>query len=468
MVSVEHVDRPRLRLAIDSNDFWASVVLGDGSITEPQLLTGQAHLKAAVERFDAKLDALLSGVTHEQALGRLKDLQARVRAGLKFLVYEVDTAAEVGVIFETLNERGRPLSDLEKTKNYLLYLSRQIPDGRATALADTINGRWAEIFTALGGVASGMEDQLLRGHWLATINADPRTWFGVGSIKERFDRSQYVPGGIRLAAPETGVEDPAAAWDALFDHVNRYVIELRACARFLSESLRDDAEYVAFGAQAGHVRERSAALRRTRITALFRPLLFACRLHHPDDGLLFGRLLDLCERYAARVFVISQRRANAGQSGLFRLAHDLYGGRDPDDVLGAIRAVLWRYAPDDRLQDALSSLTENWFIRQGHKYFLYEYEQSLTGAAIPEFTFFTEGGRVQRTTEHILPQHPDATAGCWWDRFTADQHAQLRHALGNLVLTHDTRRTPTSASQTSAGSPQRPGRRRASATRRPP
>ena len=54
-----------------------------------------------------------------------------LRQACRIFVYEVATSTEVGVIFETLNERGRPLSELEKTKNYLLYLAT--PDPRRTS-----------------------------------------------------------------------------------------------------------------------------------------------------------------------------------------------------------------------------------------------------------------------------------------------------------------------------------------------
>jgi hypothetical protein len=112
------------------------------------------------------------------------------------------------------------------------------------------------------------------------------------------------------------------------------------------------------------------------------------------------------------------------------------------EVLASISALLWRYAPDDRVRAALGGDTENWYARRGHKYFLYEYELSRMGAGeqIPEFGYFTKKGNEQRTTEHILPQNPDSEAACWWDEFTSERHVALRHTLGNLVLTLDNSR----------------------------
>jgi hypothetical protein len=74
-------------------------------------------------------------VSNGEKFDRLRELHHRMTAGLVFLVYQVRSEAEVGVIFETLNEPGRGLSDLEKVKNYLLYLSRTIADNRSAQLA---------------------------------------------------------------------------------------------------------------------------------------------------------------------------------------------------------------------------------------------------------------------------------------------------------------------------------------------
>lgn len=167
--------------------------------------------------------------------------------------------------------------------------------------------------------------------------------------------------------------------------------------------------------------------------------MFAARLRHPADGVLYADLVDICERYSARVFVVEQRRSNAGEPRLLRLAHDLFTGTDPEHILKEVRAVLWLYAPDHRVRATLESTQENWYSRRGHKYFLYEYELSLMSPQeeLPPLSFFTDAAKEQRTTEHILPQHPKEDANCWWDCFSKQEHAELVHALGNLALTYD-------------------------------
>ncbi|MHA6781143.1 DUF262 domain-containing protein [Pseudonocardia saturnea] len=460
VVRIGGASRTRLSLGAGLQQYWSETVLGDEVYVGPALVAGQERLRDAVSFFDKKVEELAAGVSDEVFLGRLKDLQSRVTSRLGFLVYEVKSHAEVGVIFETLNERGRPFTDLEKSKNYLLYLARSIPDGRGEALAEEINSSWAAIFGNLAGHARGQDDQLLRAHWLATQDPDLRSWKRIVSLKTRFDRSNYISEATRLVPAERPPEDQARAWNRLYDDVRGYVRTLRHCSYFLAEMFDPHAAFAEFDNQRDAVIQWSGALQRSGVVSIYRPLLFAARLAHANDGQFYCRLVQACERYSARVFVIERRRANAGEPRLARLANDLIEGTDPEEILAQLDAVHWRYAPDARVAATLHNVAENWYVRRGHKYFLYEYERSMPGAAseLAEFSaFMSDSNHEQRTTEHILPQNPSDDATCWWSRFSAEQHAELKHSLGNLVLTYDNSSYSNKCFRLKRGDHQRPG-----------
>ncbi len=190
---VLHVDKvrtPRLQLAPDLAAFWLDCILGNEPIADTTMVAGERRLAEAREFFDERVSSLVADTDPVIATERLMNLQRRVANGLRFLVYEVESDAEVGVIFETLNERGRPLTELEKVKNYLLYLARQLPDSRSEDLAKFINKQWSEIFQRLSRLQRAMEERLLRAHWLATFDPDARRWKRTQSIKDRFPRSR--------------------------------------------------------------------------------------------------------------------------------------------------------------------------------------------------------------------------------------------------------------------------------------
>jgi hypothetical protein len=439
--TINKARRPKLSLGGELNEFWVDTVLGDRVHEGDPLIAGQRRLRDAKIYFGNRLENLVSEVDDDTRLARLRELTRRITAGLAFLVYEVQSEAEVGVIFETLNERGRPLTDLEKVKNYLLYLVRAVPDDRGAQLARRINSAWSEIFRNLALQSDGSEDQLLRAHWLATQNPDARLWKRVASIKELFQRSAYVSQGTRIVPSEVEDANPELAWSRLEQDVSGYVDTLRYCSVFLADTTDPDAAYENFASPhtRKRVQARTAALLRSGVIALYRPLLFAARLRYPEDGEFYADLVDLCERYSARVFVIGQWRSTAGGSRLSRLANDLYRGIDRYEILASVRADLWERAPDDRLRANLERTSEKWYWRRGHKYFLYEYELTLMaeGEDVIPWTRFSESAQEQRTTEHILPQKPADDALCWWSRFSREEHAALVHSLGNLVLTLD-------------------------------
>jgi hypothetical protein len=460
IVSVDNAPRPRLQLGAGLSDFWVRCMLGHEAPDATALLTGEQRLSSATEFFDARLEGLDSD-DPQVTFQRLRDLQVRVTQGLGFLVHEVATTAEVGVIFETLNERGRPLSELEKTKNYLLYLARSIDDGRADQLSDLINTSWATVFRNLAGLGRDAEDQLLRAHWFATRDPEQRSWQQVASVKSLFERSRYVSGASRLV-PRQREETQEQAWDRLNADLTRYVDDLRKCSYFLRDLEREDAGFDDFPATGRQeVRRAVAALQRSGIVAPYRPLLFAARLRHAGDADFFSRLVRACEAYSARVFVVRQYRVNAGRSRLFRLAHDLYTATDDrrDWVLDEIAGLTWRYADDDSVRKDLLAVEENWYVRRGHKYSLYEYELSLRAhdAELPPLSHFMAKQSEQRTTDYVLPQTPNPDAACWHDAFSADEQRQLRHALGNLVLTYDNSRYSNKCFAGKRGEPLAPG-----------
>ncbi len=436
-VTVGGVKRPKLQLGSELRAYWMDTILGDGPADVSELILGQRRLKAARDFFDTCLSELVKGLSAAEAFARLQALNARVASGLRFLVYEVGDKADVGVIFETLNERGRPLSEMDKIKNYLLYLARPLPEKRGEDLADHINGAWSDIFRHLASVPGNQEDTVLRAHWLATIDPRSREWKRTASVKAHFPRSKYIPTSQTLSGTAHGLPTDEHGWDRLVADVKDYVDNLKRCALFAADLHSPGPAFVDFTDSRSEAAQAQLALRRTGTFALFFPLLFATRLRHPHDGRLYAEVLRLCETYAARVFLIAQRRSNAGEPLLNYIASGLYQGNDPETEKASIRAATWEYANDERVRAALVA-SDNWYERRGHKYFLYEYERDLLSgtakATLKPFEAFTSTSYAE-TTEHILPQNP-SDGSPWWDDFTPEQHEQLRHTLGNLVLTH--------------------------------
>ena len=88
---------------------------------------------------------------------------------LKFNLYEIDGEIDVFVTFETMNNRGKPLTTLELLKNRLIYLSTLFKDNPGRdALRKNINNAWKTIYEYLGKNPETplSDDQFLRDHWI--------------------------------------------------------------------------------------------------------------------------------------------------------------------------------------------------------------------------------------------------------------------------------------------------------------
>jgi hypothetical protein len=89
----------------------------------------------------------INSLTNEQ-----KDLLfKKITTSLQFDIREIDKDLDVQAVFETMNNRGKPLSTLEKLKNRLIYLTEKLSVNNEDKinLRKKINDAWGKIYTCL-------------------------------------------------------------------------------------------------------------------------------------------------------------------------------------------------------------------------------------------------------------------------------------------------------------------------------
>lgn len=134
-------DRSVLRLNSDTRLFFERVVMGDGNAAnEPSTLEAHERLLNARKVINTWLGDRISSKISIQVI------RHAVETELGFLVYAPKEDAETGIMFEVINNRGKPLSELEKVKNYLIYCCVKL---QATTLRETINSDWSDILKNL-------------------------------------------------------------------------------------------------------------------------------------------------------------------------------------------------------------------------------------------------------------------------------------------------------------------------------
>ena len=295
----------KLSLNADTDHFFKESILAEqpGGVEGPQI-TSERRLAAAKQQIADYLaiNAHPQESTEEEWL---HNLYRKIATQLRFTLYQVGDEAEVGVIFEVMNDRGKPLTDLEKVKNYLLHISTAL--AIPNELAKSVNGAWAEILRQLMSanlVSSDAEDRLLRAHWLTHYNPQSKQWEGSRSIKQEFD----------LRKSKDRHED-------LLGRLHKYTEGIRAASIIFCDAYqpnRPDA-FASFKANS-EVRDQvvqwSIKLRGTEFVATFLPLLMGVRQGWPDDPDKYLAVLKLCEAFAFRVYRWNGYRSTTGPSNL--------------------------------------------------------------------------------------------------------------------------------------------------------
>jgi len=423
---IEGQNKPRLILNRHCHDYFIKNIISETPEISGWEIHSHKRLFEAKRFFQEYLKEKNSGKNDFKAY--LNRLRTKITNSLEFTMYKVKEETDVGVIFEVMNNRGKPLSEMEKVKNYLIYLAKKIPAKAAEELGEEINRVWATILEELmeAGESSSDsdEDQLLRSTWLMAYDPYTRNWKRYDSIKERFNLKDY-----------------SDRFELLLDELKHYIKLLENSCRAYCDVVAPGrgnafAEYLDNAEIRKRLRQKGEKLLRIGNISPFLPILMATRLKYPHDHELYEKVLDLVEKYAFRVFRLQEKRSNTGQASLIRRGYELFHGEiDPNTMLNKIRRQLLRYSPDEEYRAAFE-LGKNWYQFSGLKYFLYEYEEYLEKGKGVQLPWESAQKRDKKDTiEHILPQFP--IFDYWTQRWTQEQIQKYLHDIGNLTLTFD-------------------------------
>ena len=414
----------KLSLNEDTDLFFKSNVLPEApkGLSGPSVESGQRLLDAK-EQISGYLNEAEGD--HANREGWLRLLHSKVTNRLQFSLYEVEEEAEVGVIFEVMNDRGKQLTDLEKVKNYLLYAASALsvtPENKGK-LTKSVNQAWADILKQLMAAGLGSpanENQLLRAHWLMEYDSQPRNWQGSKSIRSKFDLRTWHH-------------------DELLGALQVYVQGLRNSCVSFCDALRPNRSGV-FGSfhEAARYDVALWSERVTRIgtTATFLPLLMAVRKNWPTDAEGYIEILKLCETFAFRVYRVARYYASYRQPAMLHLAYRVAHGQMGFSEV--VRDIKSNYG-SRQSREAFDEFTTPDSPRSrygwtGLRYFLYEYESHLAlglGGSPRIHWSETDGAD---SIEHILPQYIREQP-YWQGRFDADSYENYVHDIGNLTLT---------------------------------
>ena len=337
-----------LKLQADDNDFFSTVILDDKKASETKT-PAQKRLLYAKAFFEDKIKCC----SDEQ----IEELLDRV-CSTNVLIYLIQDSIEAAMIFETTNDRGKSLTNLEKTKSFLMYKASLCLDEPEQILGK-IQSRFSEVYRDFESMISlniGVdENSVLQYNYIAY-----EKWKTDSSIKEYTRYMEYFKNTVEeLARNSNGAKEDKPL---LSDYIENYTYNVQQS--FSAYKSMYEGRYLEF----------------MDIIALF------------------------------RVYVIFDKMANKLQSKWYSLARDFDGNfkNASDEIIAMIKDV----ESDDAFIQALTApdfCTK--YSSPEKNYFYWKYENYLRRTEQPVATPMThedlrqkENKKLVMTIEHIVAQ----------------------------------------------------------------
>lgn len=389
----------------------------------------------------------LEGASHTE----LETLFSKVTQQLVFNAYEISKEIDVFVAFETMNNRGKPLSALELLKNRLIYLATSIPEaepGDGKMLRKQINDSWAIVYHNLGRNENRQlnDDEFLRTHLASYYHAEISKEIPTDDDQlHKFMRKSFEvlndPADFLLRTHFTrrrifDKEEEIASLKA--SDIHKYANGLRSSAeKYFKLSTPAASGYTE--PEKIHL-ERIGRLRGPGAS----PVVLSMYLRETNTKQR-AQFLEAYERY---LFCSSIRGGYHPKFSKLQLPIDVIKYikelNKTEELIKLYNNYVEQIFKEDSISGALHDWTKNgagYYGWRSIRYFLYEYENYLQELSKTERSKIEwselckeEYGSDYVSVEHIYPQR--ARSSYWSERFSARSSTQrrlLRNSLGNLL-----------------------------------
>ncbi len=431
--------------------FLRYIILGESYSEDIEESCYTLNLKRAKDYFDEKLSKNFV----DDKISKLESLYTKLVNRLQFNIHEIDNDFDVYVAFETMNNRGKKLSNLEILKNRLIYLTTIFPDvvlsvNDKLQLRNNINNAWREVYKQLGNNKNKPldDDEYLRNHWTLFYKYTRNK--GDDYIKFLLNK-QFTPKAVygeqvdfdfKTSVGEIDDEDMDANLLITKENeklvpkdINDYVNSLKEISRFWSMSYNPE------NSNLSDI-EKKWLNRLNRIGInYFRTLIVASLINNEVTTDERVELFKTVEKFIFLCFRLGKYNSNYESVSSYKFARDLYFKKIKiakiieyfqngfnKNITGALDAFKSDMVQLFTNYDGFYSWYPRW-------YFLFEYEASLSEKRniekLNDWSSFTKSDKDKISIEHIFPQKP--TAWYWRNAFRKYDNENERHRLANSL-----------------------------------
>jgi uncharacterized protein with ParB-like and HNH nuclease domain len=353
----------------------------------------------------------------------LQNLYNQVTGSLRFNEYILPEELDEYVVFETMNNRGKPLSELEKLKNRLMYLNdkfelveKDIDNSdksnsilliaQKEAFGAAINQAWITIYKSLGQnkLRPLNDEDFVKNHWITYFGNYKRN---VANVYANYLFDEYF--NLQSVYNKT----------LTISDTERYVKSLQKCSIWWNK-LNNPAF---FKTEEFALRSAIEGIHRVGLKTSFKPLLLAILSRKDRND--FITTINTLEKYSFKIFDVSDRQSNTGDSKIYSLAHDVYlNYKDVKETELEIINYTQQYYWFDLFKNQCIELfktghQQGFYKWSGIHYFLFQYDNYLrnfnnTSTKSSQLTW--ADFHSKNSIEHILPQSATLSLKAYTDQ----------------------------------------------------
>jgi len=378
------------------------------------------------------------------SIENLEILFIKITKQLKFNFYEIDDELDEFVTFETMNNRGKPLTTLELLKNRLIYLTTLLKgydEDEISTLRKDINNSWKTIYEYLGKNPKKIisDDKFLKEHWIMYFTYDRSLASAEKDflLKKHFTQQRvYNKHNAKIIKISKMLGKKHSEFYIDYDDIKDYVLNIKkSIVEYYYMENPEQSNYDE------NIKKWLSKLNRVGFGA-FRPIIMAILIDKVNT-IDIVNILKLAENYVFLVFIVSNRRSNTGDSRFYKYANEFHKNKYIHRLIDNMKKEIYTDEGEynwvnlsnfeSEIDDHFKK-NEGWYSWKGLKYLLYEYELFLQEQSKGETKLQWEEINKE-TIEHIYPQTPKDK--CWIDDYSSlrkKEKTRKLHTLGNLVL----------------------------------
>ena len=422
-----------------------------------KIIEGNGHEKI-INSYRKNLDNLKKNLSkrvdsyEEESLTALKTfLVKKLIIDVRYIGNDEDGITDM-VVFETLNNRGKPLSILEKLKNRLMYLNEKFTnENNKQTIRENINSCWSKIYENLGSSTGEIldEDEFVASH--LTIYRKPLwgVFYEDGAEKKLFQMFCSNPNKYEKAEKEDSyyekiekIKNPEEDIDKSGQKINNYIKNLKTFSDAWKKMLVNPRDNI----------RRIFALNSTREIKVFVATIIMKYKEQEQN-----KIFDLLEKFLFRNSLPNYSGYCNTEMALPTLARKINNClSDLEDdcfksdieaqhIENIINNALWTPIDKNYLVEQFKNLYTytrgniGFYRWSGIKYFLFKYEDYLKEKN-DAYIFWKDYDEF--SVEHIYPQTPENN----WNDLNKEikdkvkkisgneKQKRVANSLGNLTL----------------------------------